>query len=144
MLLKPFIPKSTYRAAIDYALTHDDTEILTADIPSTVKRAGYVKVDEDTLTYIVQGPDPHKVDPLVKATVKLADLSEAAIFCMEEIALGNKLIKGVFADVLKNYNRALDGFVSASGADKDEVKERTMPPFKKGTFDFEYYTGNLL
>lgn len=142
MLLQPFLPKSTYRAALQYALVHDDTEILTADIPSTVKRRGYVKVHEDVLDTVVQLQRPS--DPLVCATVKLADLAEAAVFCMEEMALGNKLINGVFKDVAQNYAVALNEFCRLSEASYDAVKERTIPPFKEGTFDFEYYTGNLL
>lgn len=73
-----------------YALSHDELEASTGDIPSTAKSRGLVEVT-------VSG-DP--VSKTTKDIVKIADFLEAISFLQTEIALGNMLVDEVLTWVI--------------------------------------------
>lgn len=95
-----------YRAQLlDYAIDHDRIESMTGDKPSPYKR--WLKLVNPGV--VLEPPEDFAPDvsammmKAIKQVVKIADFLEALIFLEEEVALGNKRLFAVRADVWVNY-----------------------------------------
>lgn len=89
--------------ALAYAMTHDQDEVHTGDIPSPFKRELRSKCPA-----VVKHLDPqvHSVPVAVKGIVKLADYLEAIHFLKEYG--GSRFSNEVLEDIYHNFNKALD------------------------------------
>jgi hypothetical protein len=124
------LPKEVIEEATIMALYHDDFEVVTGDIPSPAKRAGYVTVKKMELPY----------SAAATALCKLADLAEAYMFCCEEMAMGNLLIAEVRADIVENLIKCVHTDFMEQ---KTDVMELITKYFGTANFTVAYYEGNL-
>lgn len=87
---------------IEYALTHDDDEVVTGDIPSNAKKTGGVIVKHK---YIKNG-----VFDWVAKFVKIADVIEGLLFIEEEIRMGNSTLKNLRGKNVEEVIRRIEEF----------------------------------
>lgn len=92
ILLQKFFPESSKQLLLA-ALSHDIAEVLTGDIPADAK---WMFKDLKNITEMIErqyneqlGIDYHLTDE-EKHILKLCDLLELLLFCVEEIFMGNK------------------------------------------------------
>jgi 5'-deoxynucleotidase YfbR-like HD superfamily hydrolase len=81
------------------ALTHDLAEHVTGDVPAPSKREfgisdQFNRLEEKLLQS--SGWNGNTLDPQDARTLKLADIAQGALFCVEEMQRGNRLMKVVF------------------------------------------------
>lgn len=88
--------------ALAYAMTHDQDEVFTGDIPSPFKRELRSKCPA-----VIEHLDPPvNVSPVVKGIVKLADYLEA-IHYLREYG-GSRFSEEVLEDIYHNFDKALN------------------------------------
>jgi 5'-deoxynucleotidase YfbR-like HD superfamily hydrolase len=85
-----------------YAISHDESEALSGDIPTPMKRMVPGIADEED-----RMAPPPRVDLIASLVVKTADILEAALFLSEELHMGNRTILKVRDDVLHRAQMAL-------------------------------------
>lgn len=85
---------------IKHAIKHDQYEAVTGDTPSTAKQQGAVALRE---------PDTGPVPTWAIKLVHLADITEALLFCRDEIDMGNKTMQPVYEEL---YSRVMHEYQS--------------------------------
>ena len=94
LLLDPQASRSLLMAA----LFHDLSEHVTGDIPSPAKReygiTSQISDLENKLMFEagIQFPDLNERD---KRTLKLADIAHGALFCVQEMSMGNSQMRAI-------------------------------------------------
>lgn len=107
------------------ALAHDAPEAITGDIPAPIKReSGELKRALDFLEeewFVANCPDDwldslaNKFPERDYALLKAADSIELLMFCVEERALGNTNIAGVYGRALEYVLQSIDDFPKLRG-----------------------------
>jgi len=83
---------------VKYVLMHDISEQVTGDIPSPAKKRGYVTVNSlSYLSYLLP-----TIDERDRRRMKLVDVLDGMLFCIEERLLGNLNVVEVF-NTYKTY-----------------------------------------
>jgi 5'-deoxynucleotidase YfbR-like HD superfamily hydrolase len=124
--------------AVMYALYHDDSEVVTGDIPSPAKKVGVIRIDEDAMPRLVLQPNTIFFSRS-KELVKLCDLIEALIFCTEEQMMGNRLIEEVTKDIKTNLIKTIHTDWRDWSTDIYGLIDRHIAAM----FDGAFYVGNL-
>lgn len=125
---------------IYYALRHDDSESITGDIPAPAKRKGYLV--ETSPSYV------YKADPLSKLIIKVADNADAYCFLLEELSMGNKLMRGIangVREALEDACNRLEIFMDEEyGIEVDKpIKEEVYKYIYNSVDEKKYYIGDL-
>lgn len=95
MLLDPEASKSLITAA----LFHDLSEHVTGDIPSPAKREYGINSQVSDLEHrlmLEAGIEFPNLSSNNKRILKLADIAHGALFCVEEVKMGNSKMKSIF------------------------------------------------
>lgn len=104
---------------IEWALCHDLTELITGDIPSSLKKAcpGSIK-EVEMATCPLISKESEKVSPEVKSLVKVADYIDAIQFAQKFCVDSRK--EAIMAELVIRMNDVID---SAVVSDKDLLRE---------------------
>lgn len=94
-------------AAMDYALCHDDDELITGDLPTPFKKKLNGVHEEAVRDFGLTPPPP---SDMVKTVVKLADNLDAALFLAEEISLGNGRVVDVLNVIMVKLGASANAF----------------------------------
>lgn len=99
---------------LSMALLHDLSEQTVGDIPSPAKRQLDFAERLENLEYLILHQGFGRVPDLTAAetkTLKLADIGSGALFCLQEMRMGNKVIEDVFWRYLEYaFELDLDGY----------------------------------
>lgn len=95
-LIAEFLLPNISKNALMYALTHDSTELVTGDIPATLKWE-FPEI-KDVLKGIESkySSAPESISDLEKLVIKLADFIDGMLFCYDSYADGCKEAKVIF------------------------------------------------
>lgn len=95
-LIAEFLLPNISKDALMYALTHDSTELVTGDIPATLKWE-FPEI-KDVLKGIESkySSAPESISDLEKLVIKLADFIDGILFCCDSYADGCKEAKVIF------------------------------------------------
>ena len=120
-LISQFLLPTISKDALIHALTHDSTELVTGDIPATLKWE-FPEI-KDVLKGIESkySSAPESISELEKVVIKLADYLDGILFCCDSYADGCKEAKVISERWMYHLTMFLDGedtskvFESAGG-----------------------------
>ena len=106
-LIAEHLLPSLSKNGIMHALTHDRSEIVTGDIPATLKWE-FPRIKECLKDIETRYDSAYSIPALERVVIKLADIVEGMLFCKESYEDGCKEAKVIFHRWMKHLYEYLD------------------------------------